>query len=160
MILYPDTGNGACRHNRIYSMGGGWNLLPIAMLMLLWPHKSCVISELQLMQLQYGNYSHSFFPCGICKHSMLFSIYSYSKWCSTASQQSSKRNISISSWSNTNVNSGSKHRHILGNVLFNLIKLTEHQPADQIQRVLTSWSFHLSYQKYIRASLCCTVLQK
>jgi len=54
------------------------------------------------------------------------------------SQQYSKCNISISPWSYTDVNFRTNHRHILDNVLLNLIKLTEHQPTDQIQRVLTS----------------------
>lgn len=135
MILYSDTSNGVHRYIRIYCMGWGWNLLPIAMLMLVWPHKSYTLSELQLMPLQCGNDSSSLFPWGICKHSIKFSNYSYSKWCSTVSQDYSKCNISISPWSNTKVNFGTKHRHILGNVLLNLIKLTKYQPADQIQSV-------------------------
>lgn len=159
-ILYPVTGNGVCRYIRIYSMGWGWNLLPVVMLMLPWPHKSHILSELHFMQLRYGDDSCSLFPSGICKHSIKFSNYSYSKWWSMVSPRYSKCSISISPWSNTNVNFAIKHRHILGNVLLNLIKITEHQPADRIQRVLNSWSCHLSYKKYIHASLCYTVLQK
>lgn len=52
------------------------------------------------------------------------------------SQQHSKYSISISSWSNTDVNFGTKHSHISGNILVNLMKPTEH--ADQMQRVVTS----------------------
>lgn len=48
MILYSDTGNGVGRCIRICSMGWGWNLLPVATLMLLCPHKSYILSELQL----------------------------------------------------------------------------------------------------------------
>lgn len=89
---------------------------------------------------------------------IMFSNYSHSKWCCTVSQQYSKCNTSICHCSNTDINFERKHRHILGNVLLNLIKLTKHQPADQIQRVLISWSLLSSI--YIYASLCSTVLQK
>lgn len=51
-ILYSDTSHGVCRYVRIYSMCWGWNLLPAAILAFLWPHKSHVLSELLLMQLQ------------------------------------------------------------------------------------------------------------